>query len=215
MSYSMVLARIESLEARLGIWKSTIARTPSADSGQFDEVLQKVRNGFASTPELLASQPGESEPLPTGTAAALARRGRAMSANETGLSPEIRSMFTRSAQSHSVPLELVMAVAKAESGFRPDAVSPAGARGIMQLMPATGAGLGVRDFFDPAQNIEGGTRYLRNALRIFDNDVVKAVASYNAGVGAVQQHGGVPPYSETRNYVRKVLQYAREYGMNV
>jgi soluble lytic murein transglycosylase-like protein len=82
----------------------------------------------------------------------------------------------------------------------------------MQLMPATARGLGVSDIRDPWQNLAGGTKYLRQLLDRFDGDVTKAIAGYNAGPGAVQQHGGVPPYAETRTYVARVLDYAAELG---
>ena len=97
------------------------------------------------------------------------------------------------------------AVVGVESGFQPQAVSPKGAQGLMQLMPATARDLGVADPFDPAANLDGGSRYLSSLVARYDGDLTKALAAYNAGMGAVARHGGVPPYTETRNYVRKVL----------
>jgi soluble lytic murein transglycosylase-like protein len=94
-----------------------------------------------------------------------------------------------------------------ESGFDHRAVSPRGARGLMQLMPETAALLGVRDAFNPRQNIDGGTRHLHAMMVRFRNDVRLAVAAYNAGEGPVAQYGGVPPYPETREYVSQVLRY--------
>jgi soluble lytic murein transglycosylase-like protein len=99
----------------------------------------------------------------------------------------------------------VIAVVRHESGFDPEARSPAGARGLMQLMPATARRFGVDDPDDPAQNLRGGTRYLRWLLDRYQGDVRLALAGYHAGEGAVARHGGVPPYRETREYVRRVL----------
>jgi soluble lytic murein transglycosylase-like protein len=108
---------------------------------------------------------------------------------------------------HAVPERLIWAVIRVESGFDQRAVSPRGARGLMQLMPETAALLGVRDAFNPRQNIDGGTRHLRAMMVRFRNDVRLAVAAYNAGEGPVAQYGGVPPYPETREYVSQVLRY--------
>lgn len=103
-----------------------------------------------------------------------------------------------------LPPAFVASVARVESAFRPDAVSPKGAIGVMQLMPATAKSLGA-DPYDVRQNIEAGTRLLRDLLLQYDGDVVKALAAYNAGAGAVARYQGLPPYDETRRYVNKVL----------
>lgn len=106
---------------------------------------------------------------------------------------------------------LVKAVVHAESNFNPNAVSSAGAAGLMQLMPGTAASLGVKDSFDPAQNVDGGARLLRKLLDRYDYNVSMALAAYNAGPGAVDKYGGVPPYAETQRYVPRILNLYRDY----
>ena len=114
---------------------------------------------------------------------------------------------------HNLDPSLVRAVIRVESNYRHDAVSHAGAMGLMQLMPRTAESLGVTDPFDISQNIDGGTRYLRRMLDMFDNDVSLALAAYNAGAGAVRRHGGIPPFRETQNHVPRVLQHFERYTM--
>jgi soluble lytic murein transglycosylase-like protein len=119
---------------------------------------------------------------------------------------DLREVVAAAARRHGLDPELVMAVVSVESGFRPGAVSPKGAQGLMQLMPKTAASLGVEDALDPEQNLDGGARHLGELLNLYGGDLVRALAAYNAGAGAVQRHGGVPPYRETRAYVKKVLE---------
>ena len=109
------------------------------------------------------------------------------------------------AERHGVPMRLVSAVIRAESGFNARAVSRNGARGLMQLMPGTASMLGVRDSFDPRENIDGGVRHLRGLIDRFPDNLLLALAAYNAGERAVVQHRGVPPYPETQQYVTKVM----------
>jgi len=121
-------------------------------------------------------------------------------------SGDLRELATAAARRHGLDPGLVLAVVSVESAFRPEAVSRKGAQGLMQLMPATAASLGVKDVFDPVENLDGGSRHLGSLLTLYGGDLVSALAAYNAGAGAVARHGGVPPYRETRAYVKKVLE---------
>jgi soluble lytic murein transglycosylase-like protein len=132
----------------------------------------------------------------------------ALKGNVAAFAPQIE----KAADEAGVEAALVHAVITAESGYNPQAVSRVGAQGLMQLMPATARRYAVKDAFDPRQNIRGGTRYLRDLLDMFDNNVELAVAAYNAGENAVIRHGRrIPPYRETQAYVPKVLALYRKY----
>lgn len=130
--------------------------------------------------------------------------------NKEEFEPIIKSL----ASEYGVDISLVKAVIHAESGYNPNAVSPKGAQGLMQLMPRTAQGLKVSNSFDPKENIRGGVRYLRFLLDTFKGDVSLALAAYNAGLNRVSQYGGIPPYQETRNYVSRVLSYQKSYQSN-
>jgi len=123
-----------------------------------------------------------------------------------------RSEIRSAAQFSSVEESLIRAIIHAESAYQPDAQSPKGAQGLMQLMPATQAELDVANPFDPEANINGGARYLSQLLAEFDGDFELAAAAYNAGPSAVYKYGGIPPYDETREYVRRVRILYRRYG---
>jgi hypothetical protein len=125
-----------------------------------------------------------------------------------GLTPDLAPYakeIREAAQRYGVEEALIKAVIRVESGFNSRAVSPKGARGLMQLMPGTASMLGVRDSFDPRQNIDGGVRHLRGLIERFGSDLSLALAAYNAGEQAVVNHGGVPPFRETRDYVTRIL----------
>jgi soluble lytic murein transglycosylase-like protein len=124
---------------------------------------------------------------------------------------EYREEIVAAASLYSVDESLIRAIIHAESAYRSDAVSPKGAQGLMQLMPATQAELEVEDPFNPAANIGGGADYLARLMVEFDNDVELAAAAYNAGPGAVRQYNGVPPYAETQEYVRRIGILYRRY----
>lgn len=122
----------------------------------------------------------------------------------------LEQIFEEAAETYGVPKDLLKAVAMTESAFKPDATSKAGAQGIMQLMPATAKYLGVTDAYDPYQNIMGGAKFLSELLEQFDGNVSYALAGYNAGPNNVLKYGGIPPFTETQNYVVKVMSYLQE-----
>lgn len=131
-----------------------------------------------------------------------------------GESKSLDAIFQEAAEKYNVPVELLKAIGKAESDFDANAVSRCGAQGIMQLMPATAASLGVTDSFDPEQNIMGGAKYISGLLKQYNGDVKLALAAYNAGSGNVKKYGGIPPFKETQNYVVKVTNYMNQ-GVNI
>ncbi|MBS3818047.1 lytic transglycosylase domain-containing protein [bacterium] len=118
--------------------------------------------------------------------------------------PSQNSLIERAARKHNVPEKLIHSIIKAESNYNPRAVSSKGAVGLMQLMPVTAEAYGVDNLFSPKENIEGGVKYLKDLMEIYGKDLELILAAYNAGQEAIKKYGGVPPYPETVNYIRKV-----------
>ena len=130
-------------------------------------------------------------------------------------SGELDSIFEEAANSYGVSSIILKSIAKAESGFNPSAVSNAGAVGIMQLMPSTAAALGVSNSYDARETIMGGAKYISQLLSNYQGNISLALAAYNAGSANVDKYGGIPPFTETQNYVKKVLSYMEEFGSAV
>lgn len=197
MTVTAIGARIEEIQQQLAMLQAGPAALQRG--GDFATVLQSAT---ASAPAAAATPPAAGAAPVTGGGAP----GAAGPLN-TPFAAEIQA----AARKHGVDPALLAALVRQESNFNPNARSPAGAIGLTQLMPGTAASLGVTDPTDPVQALDGGAKYLRQQLDRFGGDERLALAAYNAGPGAVQRFGGVPPYAETQNYVKKVLAYAQEY----
>jgi soluble lytic murein transglycosylase-like protein len=183
VSIASVVGRVQELEAL--VRPPAAAPTGPASGTSFATQLSTAQAAGATAPLATASTGGGPTAYDAQIQAAAARNG--------------------------VDPALLKGLIRQESNFDPNAGSPAGAQGLMQLMPGTARELGVIDALDPAQNLDGGTRYLRMLVAQYGGDLGKALAAYNAGPGAVQRYGGVPPYAETQNYVRQVQAYAAQY----
>jgi Transglycosylase SLT domain len=175
----------------------------TADDSSFTDVPTEEITGFEK--ELLLPEP---PPPAVGTAAserAKARPAKTAPAVPAKPAAPLTDVVASASAAYHLDPDLVNSVIHAESGFNAHAVSPKGARGLMQLMPGTANKLGVSDAFDPQDNVTGGSRYLRELLERYNFDLVKALAAYNAGPERVEQYRGVPPFRETRAYVAKIV----------
>jgi soluble lytic murein transglycosylase-like protein len=173
--------------------------------------LQQMISGATAFASQLATATAPATAATATTATSAPASAMATGPSELGADVPYGAEITAAAKKYGLDPALLAGLVKQESGFNPTAGSPAGARGLTQLMPATAAGLGVTDVLDPIQNLDGGAKYLRQQLDAFGGDVTRALAAYNAGPGAVQRYGGVPPYAETQNYVRAVQANAAAY----
>jgi soluble lytic murein transglycosylase-like protein len=192
MVYPMdILAEISAVQSRIAEITGVSASADTSGGAAFGAALTSaLGDGTANSP------------FPPSAAGASA----AASLAPAPVAPEqIDSLVGQNAATWQVDPSLVKAIIANESGFNANATSKVGAQGLMQLMPSTAASVGVRDSYDPGQNVAGGTRYLKGLLDRFNGDVRLAVAAYNAGPGAVEKYGDVPPYAETQNYVQNVL----------
>jgi soluble lytic murein transglycosylase-like protein len=191
MSVASVTARVSEIEAMIAAANGG-SPSPAATSStaSFDQQLSQATDAQATS--------------------ATAGTGTSSTATGAGSVP-YEQQIDAAAQKYGIDPAILKGLIKQESGFNPNAGSPAGAQGLTQLMPGTAASLGVTDVHDPAQSIDGGARYLKAQLDRFGGDYSKALAAYNAGPGAVQRYGGVPPYAETQNYVKSILAFAQQY----
>ena len=210
------LGHISEIRQRISEIQQQIGFSPKVPGMDFSSRLQREMNKLDTQPAAsTAAIPGgitagkavDDSKAATGIVPAVSMESSAASALPTSTG-DLAVFMDHAARKYNVDPRLVSAVAEVESGNDPSAVSGAGAIGVMQLMPDTAAALGV-DPYDAEQNIEGGTKYLRQMLDSFGGDVRKALAAYNAGPQAVRDYNGVPPYSETQNYVNKVLDIYR------
>lgn len=182
----------------------TLFVCPTPVGGQIDSITEPDGRRIFSNTRNTATAPPSSPTRPKPDAPPRTRR--------RGQPPAgIGRLIDRIARKHGMDPGLVRAVARVESNYNPTAISPKGALGVMQLLPETAKRFGVADAYDPAQNIEGGVRYLKFLRKSFPGNLSLMLAAYNAGENAVRRHGGIPPYRETRNYVHKIRQlYARD-----
>jgi soluble lytic murein transglycosylase-like protein len=212
LTSAMVLAWSSQLSAEVIVFAN--GRTMSVKDYRVngDTITVTLRQGGEATFDraLVARIAPDEVPVPDEPAAALTDTAAVIAPAARRQPLESRpfaALIETVALKHGIDPALVHAVVQAESNYRPGAKSHVGARGLMQVMPATGRDLGVKSasLFDPQQNLEAGVKYLKFLLERFDGDLPTAIAAYNAGPGAVSRHAGIPPYPETQNYVRKVL----------
>jgi soluble lytic murein transglycosylase-like protein len=188
-----VAQRVQQLQALIESARA-VASGASVSTAASAPAAQGTSPDFASALQAATTGSGESGPTA-----------------ESGGSGQYESLIERAAARNGVEPAVLHGLIQQESGFDPTATSSAGAAGLTQLMPGTASSLGVANPLDPAESIEGGARYLGQLMSEFGGNTADALAAYNAGPGAVQEYGGVPPYSETESYVSNVLGYAETY----
>lgn len=204
----------ESIEIRVPEHRRSQRSSSSVSGGRQEMRVFESEEGtpmLTNRPEKYRNQPGLVEVELDYDPIVVPDRLRRLSQRDRHSASDLADLVSHYCRQYVLDEALVFAIIRVESDFDPRAVSPAGARGLMQLMPATAEEMGVSSIFDTAQNIAGGTQYLARMLELFDDNLRLALAAYNAGPATVRQYGGVPPFRETQNYIRLVQQYAELY----
>lgn len=195
-SLDITLRRMQGIEQQFQALNNIAQSKPEVPDLNFQEILNSNMTGIGIDNAL---QTGDTDKIFSNPIAKNLPQG------------QIETLIDKYAQKNDLDKDFVKALIKQESGFKADAKSHCGAMGLMQLMPGTAKTLGVDNAFNPEENIAGGTKYLRQMLDKFNGNKELALAAYNAGPGAVQKYGGIPPYNETKNYVKNIITNYENY----
>jgi soluble lytic murein transglycosylase-like protein len=204
-----IQARMREIQSRFG--NDSVKFTPPKGMGGMTQtsVSSGVSGSSGSTgitfEQLLATKLKENNPTEGAKELSSGTTGDVKNPALSAKASDYDDIIKEASQKYGVDEKFIKAIIQQESGFNPNATSWVGAMGLMQLMPETARGLGVKNGYDPKDNIMGGVKYIKEQLDRFGNDKEKALAAYNAGPGAVTKHGGIPPYQETRNYVKNIM----------